>query len=166
MLKDPITKSILYLEPNIQNVKKGLLTGGLKSDDVAIVFDIDGTLTDLPEPEEGVVPGKRPGAVELIQELSRNHFNIVASSAWSTFHTPETLRSLGLTREFGIIDSHTVSHNNVDVKIKDNFGEEHTFKYNQFGNAVSVKEGNVKFFRHKALAPYIALCPKPLEQLN
>ena len=160
------------LEPNIEKVKEGLLTNiGLKSgekplspNDVAIVFDIDGTLTDLPEPKEGVVPGKRPGAVELIQDLSRNRFNVVASSAWKTFHTPDTLRRLGLADRF--VADPSGNPNSSQVEIKDNFGQNQTFRYNQFGNAVSVSDGRTPFFWHKALAPYIALGPERLKRIR
>jgi hypothetical protein len=122
----------------------------IQAHDITVVFDVDGTLTDHSLPGQHQVKS-RYNAVNIVKELIDLQVNVVISSAWNNFaETKDRLNALGLGDVLGLTDENPLEEG-VYTKIK-----RKNFEYIRQGKVASVREvGTGKFYRQKALAPYV-----------
>lgn len=148
-----------------------MLNTGVKAEEVLVLFDVDGTLTNCSEPKRNKSDyPPRKDALELLQWAKSQQMHLVVSSAARNFvNTLRKLRFLGLAETLGtplnlisasqpeiLHTSHWENNNNTLLKEK--------FISYQSGSVISVrKAGAEKVFMNKAHA---IMYSKPREILN
>jgi 8-oxo-dGTP pyrophosphatase MutT (NUDIX family) len=146
-----------------------LLENGYDAEEILIVFDVDGTLTNFSEPHHhrgGPFP-PRENAVSLVRSLDHKGITQIASSAYHKFdHTLKKLHDLGLSKEFGITPATSRTLHQVFAlksKTTSKVDEFHSFSK---GNVVSIAEKGSQYFINKAMAPQIVLSPEALNKIK
>lgn len=150
---------------------------GWQPNQVAVILDIDGTLTLYSEPTRA--PGymlshipPRPGAVELVQGLAADGFSLVFSSAWNVMEqTIEKLRFLGLENEADITSPTPIETGTFQQLHTD--GRMATLHYMRKGKAVSLaiqslpgSRGDGPNYVRKALAPLLSMTEVQRSQIR
>jgi hypothetical protein len=123
----------------------------VKPEEIAVVLDVDGTLTDHSQP--GKHPVKpRYDSTDVVCKLINQHVNVVISSAWNIFdETLGRLTALGLAKDLGIMDPSQTKFGTFNVNGT-------FFDYIYLGKVVSVRKHPCLddiYYRQKALAPYV-----------
>jgi 8-oxo-dGTP pyrophosphatase MutT (NUDIX family) len=140
---------------------KQLLAQGYNSDEILVVFDIDGTLTNYSEPSNNPGPNfpPRKNAVKLVQDLHQQGIPLIASSAYHQFNASiKKLEDLGLTQEFGVKQSSKAHYPKLNLTKENQYtGNSFGFDYYKEGNVVSVSHSGNNYYIKKALSPGIAL---------
>ncbi len=130
---------------------------GINPSKIAVVFDVDGTLTNRSTPGNHPTQ-ERYGSTQIVLELIDMGVRVAVSSAWNDFdETLGRLEDLGLAKALKIQDQ--------DQIIK---GEYQGMNYFHLGLVASIQDELVDsiYYRQKAFAPYIIYSPKEMETVE
>lgn len=133
---------------------KSHIKEGTSPHKIAVIFDVDGTLTDHSMP--GLHPTKeRYGSTAIVLQLIGMGVNVTISSAWNHFNeTLNRLDDLKLTEKLKIHNRDEIDH-----------GMYQSMTYHRLGLVASVQDPlyNPLYFCQKAWAPYMVY---PKEQIH
>ncbi|MBX9805394.1 MAG: hypothetical protein K2Y18_06545 [Alphaproteobacteria bacterium] len=126
---------------------------------IVVIVDVDGVLTDNQNPKPDDMVNPRRNAIELMRELHRRGFHLIASSAQSDLnHTLNRIRKLGLADIFHVGESTEYSAKIIKIFQEKRFVR--SVSVMCLGNVISVhsfSEGSFpSYYRGKALSPLIA----------
>jgi hypothetical protein len=133
---------------------------------IAVILDVDGTLTDHSIPTPGESPANtraRDNAPEDVKRLINLGVHLYISSAWNKFE-----ETLGRLRQLGLAEELEISPEPKNKRDKSFFLKGHykcptnkrPYIYRRKGKVISAQWTDGKdqiFFRQKALTPYIGL---------
>lgn len=121
----------------------------LKNDEILFITDIDGTLTDNPDPKDNPSISPRGKAVEVVKELVESGVHVVASSAWNVFS-----ESLGRLKQLDLLEAFGATPEMTHAKKTMLFGD-NLFNFFFTGRVASAGGILDKFYRLKSVAPYV-----------
>jgi hypothetical protein len=161
---------------NIYDVQKHVMTriekGKIKPEELLVIFDVHGTLSDEPTPKpEHVKLRPRTNAIEFVYYLVSMKIKRLAASAWPWVEQVEQgLIDLGLQEAFQIEIGKRQHAKYYEIRPHARFDIPVTYVRN--GGLVSVElfsdvvPEKLVSYRAKALTPYIALSPADLLHLK
>jgi hypothetical protein len=140
----------------------------IQASEVVVIFDLDGTLTVQPNPtnpNEKVVLNTDGKSVTA--KFNENGFHTYVSSAWNVFdEITKRVHLGGLSEIFGIYADTQVETKSFFIQTQDEKGA--VLQSIRKGRVISVQDSKIapKYYRQKALAPYVALSPKEIENIK
>jgi hypothetical protein len=163
-------------------IHSSLKSKAVLPEELLVIFDVDGTLTNLGHPDSRNSAVKARGnSVEMVEELLAEHVKITVSSAWHDFSgTLHRLQEIGISRNPLLVKAHensypdTVSSRYAEIAITQDAGSNHVSSkidvdYVRLGKIVSVRdhEGpDHKYYYQKALAPYVVWSVEELAKIR
>jgi hypothetical protein len=174
-----LVEKICQIDTYIQH---SLKSKAVLPQELLIVVDVDGTLTDVANPNSihsGVKA--RGSSVTMIDRLLADHVKVVISSAWHDFSaTLHRLDEIGLGKNPGLKSTHensypdSINPRSAEISVTQDQAE-HTahskisVEYARSGQVVSVRaqdELDHKYFSQKALAPYLVWSAAEMAQMR
>ena len=153
---------------DVQNSVESFLAWHERPEELLVIFDVDGTLTSEPTPNDDVSATPRRDAISLVQDLKARGVKLLAASAWKYFPgTIARINEIGLGEAFEVPLGEQ-NFNLLSAPFTSPKGELLKLEYYRSGLAASarIKGKRDRNFRKKALAPLFVFTPQELQSFK